>query len=132
MLDLRVGIDIFALCTPQVVMNASPYLTFGQVAANSAILEAFTGEDRVHIVDFGYGMGQQWPALIQALAARPGGPPHVRLTAIEPPKGDPHLEPALCLERSGLGLKVRSPPHCYTPPRALLSGNLLLCEPPEG
>lgn len=67
----------------EVVMNASPFLTFGQVAANSAILEAFAGESHVHIVDFGTGFGFQWPALLQALAARPGGPPFVRLTAIE-------------------------------------------------
>eukprot|EP00897_Mesotaenium_endlicherianum_P003963 jgi/Mesen1/3595/ME000020S03122 len=67
----------------QALLNASPYLTFGQVAANSAILEAVAGRDSVHIIDFGIACGLQWPALIQALAARPGGPPRVRLTGID-------------------------------------------------
>ncbi|CAI5520709.1 unnamed protein product [Closterium sp. Naga37s-1] len=70
----------------QVLVNATPFLTFGQVAANSAILEALADEPRVHIIDFGIGHALQWPALLQALGARPGGPPHVRVTGIEVPQ----------------------------------------------
>ncbi|GJP50809.1 hypothetical protein CLOM_g9971 [Closterium sp. NIES-68] len=70
----------------QVLVNATPFLTFGQVAANSAILEAVADEPRVHIIDFGIGHALQWPALLQALGARPGGPPHVRMTGIEVPQ----------------------------------------------
>ncbi|CAI7856383.1 unnamed protein product, partial [Closterium sp. NIES-53] len=69
-----------------VLVNATPFLTFGQVAANSAILEALADEPRVHIIDFGIGHALQWPALLQALGARPGGPPHVRVTGIEVPQ----------------------------------------------
>lgn len=87
-------------------MNSSPYLTFGQVAANSAILEALVGESHVHIIDFGIGHALQWPALLQALAARPGGPPHVRLTGIETPQGGPRKP--YCVYKAGARLTVRT------------------------
>ncbi|XWS26930.1 hypothetical protein CRYUN_Cryun26dG0072300 [Craigia yunnanensis] len=68
--------------------EACPYLKFAHFTANQAILEAFDGHDCVHVVDFNLMHGLQWPALIQALALRPGGPPVLRLTGIGPPSGD--------------------------------------------
>nr|UQE85520.1 GRAS transcription factor DELLA2 [Dioscorea oppositifolia] len=68
--------------------EASPYLKFAHFTANQAILEAFDGHDRVHVIDFSLMHGLQWPALIQALALRPGGPPSLRLTGIGPPSPD--------------------------------------------
>lgn len=65
--------------------EACPYLKFAHFTANQAILEAFEGQDCVHVVDFNLMHGLQWPALIQALALRPGGPPMLRLTGIGPP-----------------------------------------------
>ncbi|KAL5697344.1 DELLA protein gai1 [Ranunculus cassubicifolius] len=65
-----------------------PYLKFAHFTANQAILEAFEGRDHVHVIDFSMKQGIQWPALIQALALRPGGPPTFRLTAIGPPQAD--------------------------------------------
>lgn len=65
-----------------------PYLKFAHFTANQAILEAFSGAPRVHVIDFGLKQGMQWPALIQALALRPGGPPEFRLTGIGPPQPD--------------------------------------------
>ncbi|GLJ22620.1 hypothetical protein SUGI_0425580 [Cryptomeria japonica] len=62
-----------------------PYLKFAHFTANQAILEAFHGHKRVHVIDFSLKQGMQWPALIQALALRPGGPPALRLTGIGPP-----------------------------------------------
>ncbi|KAK7312908.1 hypothetical protein VNO77_37149 [Canavalia gladiata] len=62
-----------------------PYLKFGYMAANGAIAEACRNEDRIHIIDFQIGQGTQWMTLLQALAARPGGPPHVRITGIDDP-----------------------------------------------
>ncbi|KAF8410932.1 hypothetical protein HHK36_003469 [Tetracentron sinense] len=64
----------------QILYEICPYLKFGYMAANGAIAEAFKDEDRVHIIDFQIGQGIQWMTLIQALAARPNGPPHVRIT----------------------------------------------------
>lgn len=63
-----------------------PYLKFAHFTANQAILEAFATASRVHVIDFGLKQGMQWPALMQALALRPGGPPAFRLTGIGPPQ----------------------------------------------
>lgn len=68
--------------------EACPYLKFAHFTANQAILEAFNGHDCVHVIDFNLMQGLQWPALIQALALRPGGPPFLRLTGIGPPSSD--------------------------------------------
>ncbi|CAM0881889.1 unnamed protein product [Alopecurus aequalis] len=65
--------------------EACPYLKFAHFTANQAILEAFHGCDSVHVIDFSLMEGLQWPALIQALALRPGGPPFLRITGIGPP-----------------------------------------------
>ncbi|XP_018505947.2 DELLA protein GAI [Pyrus x bretschneideri] len=65
-----------------------PYLKFAHFTANQAILEAFATATRVHVIDFGLKQGMQWPALMQALALRPGGPPAFRLTGIGPPQRD--------------------------------------------
>ncbi|EXC20644.1 hypothetical protein L484_027201 [Morus notabilis] len=65
-----------------------PYLKFAHFTANQAILEAFATSNRVHVIDFGLKEGLQWPALIQALALRPGGPPAFRLTGIGPPQSN--------------------------------------------
>ncbi|XP_068334723.1 DELLA protein GAI-like [Pyrus communis] len=65
-----------------------PYLKFAHFTANQAILEAFATATRVHVIDFGLKQGMQWPALMQALALRPGGPPAFRLTGIGPPQPD--------------------------------------------
>nr|ADA84480.1 GRAS [Antirrhinum majus] len=65
-----------------------PYLKFAHFTANQAILEAFAGKTRVHVIDFSMKQGMQWPALLQALALRPGGPPSFRLTGVGPPSPD--------------------------------------------
>ncbi|KAE8703860.1 DELLA protein GAI [Hibiscus syriacus] len=65
-----------------------PYLKFAHFTANQAILEAFATSNKVHVIDFGLKQGMQWPALMQALALRPDGPPAFRLTGIGPPQPD--------------------------------------------
>lgn len=68
-----------------ILYEICPYLKFGYMAANGAIAEAVRTEDRIHIIDFQIAQGTQWITLLQALAARPGGPPHVRITGIDDP-----------------------------------------------
>ncbi|KAL1327349.1 hypothetical protein HN51_037409 [Arachis hypogaea] len=68
--------------------ESCPYLKFAHFTANQAILEAFASATRVHVIDFGLKQGMQWPALLQALTLRPGGPPTFRLTGIGPPQTD--------------------------------------------
>ncbi|KAK9155912.1 hypothetical protein Sjap_003392 [Stephania japonica] len=69
----------------QILYEVCPYLKFGYMAANGAIAEAFKNEDHVHIIDFQIAQGTQWMTLLQALSARPNGPPHVRITGIDDP-----------------------------------------------
>ncbi|CAF2103472.1 unnamed protein product [Brassica napus] len=68
--------------------ESCPYLKFAHFTANQAILEAVTTARRVHVIDLGLNQGMQWPALMQALAVRPGGPPSFRLTGVGPPQTD--------------------------------------------
>ncbi|XP_021754785.1 chitin-inducible gibberellin-responsive protein 1-like [Chenopodium quinoa] len=68
-----------------ILYEMCPYLKFGYMAANGAIAEACRNENRIHIVDFQIAQGTQWLTLLQALAARPGGAPYVRITGIDDP-----------------------------------------------
>ncbi|KAG4384479.1 hypothetical protein AAZX31_13G268200 [Glycine max] len=69
----------------QLLFEICPYLKFGYMAANGAIAQACRNEDHIHIIDFQIAQGTQWMTLLQALAARPGGAPHVRITGIDDP-----------------------------------------------
>ncbi|XP_052208180.1 scarecrow-like protein 21 [Diospyros lotus] len=60
-----------------------PYFKFGYMSANGAIAGAMKDEKRIHIIDFQIAQGTQWITLIQALAARPGGPPQIRITGVD-------------------------------------------------
>lgn len=66
----------------QILYQACPYIKFAHFTANQAIFEAFDSEDRVHVIDLDILQGYQWPAFLQALAARPGGPPTLRITGV--------------------------------------------------
>lgn len=68
-----------------ILYEVCPYLKFGYMAANGAIADACKDEDRIHIIDFQIGQATQWVTLLQALAARPQGPPTVRITGIDDP-----------------------------------------------
>lgn len=68
-----------------ILYHVCPYFKFGYMAANGAIAEAVRDEDRIHIIDFQIAQGKQWETLIQALAARPAGPPLIRITGIDDP-----------------------------------------------
>ncbi|MED6193405.1 Scarecrow-like protein 5 [Stylosanthes scabra] len=66
-----------------VLYEICPYFKFGYMSANGAIAEAMKEESRVHIIDFQISQGTQWVSLMQALARRPGGPPYIRITAVD-------------------------------------------------
>ncbi|OVA10283.1 Transcription factor GRAS [Macleaya cordata] len=63
-----------------------PFLKLSFVITNQAILEAMEGEKMVHIIDLNAAEPAQWIALLQALSARPEGPPHLRITGIHEQK----------------------------------------------
>ncbi|XWS33491.1 hypothetical protein CRYUN_Cryun22dG0087600 [Craigia yunnanensis] len=62
--------------------EVSPWTTFGHVACNGAIMEAFEGESKLHIIDISNTYCTQWPTLLEALATRTDETPHLRLTTI--------------------------------------------------
>nr|CAD1832418.1 unnamed protein product [Ananas comosus var. bracteatus] len=66
----------------------SPWSSFGHVAANGAILEAFLegGAQRLHILDLSSTFCTQWPTLLEALATRSADDtPHLTITTVVPP-----------------------------------------------
>ncbi|OAY58010.1 scarecrow-like protein 3 [Manihot esculenta] len=63
-----------------------PFLKVAFLLANQAIIEAMEGEKMVHIIDLNAAEPAQWLALLQALSARPEGPPHLRITGIHQQK----------------------------------------------
>ncbi|XP_021895683.1 scarecrow-like protein 23 [Carica papaya] len=66
----------------QIVYQACPYIKFAHFTSNQAIFEAFEAEERVHVIDLDILQGYQWPAFMQALAARPGGALFLRITGV--------------------------------------------------
>ncbi|KAF5961092.1 hypothetical protein HYC85_002301 [Camellia sinensis] len=62
--------------------EVSPWTTFGHVACNGAIMEAFEGEPKLHIIDISNTYCTQWPTLLEALATRTDETPHLRLTTV--------------------------------------------------
>ncbi|XP_048139792.1 GRAS family protein RAM1-like [Rhodamnia argentea] len=68
----------------QILYQACPYIKFAHFTANQAIFEAIEFEERVHVIDLDIHQGYQWPAFMQALAARPGGAPFLRITGVGP------------------------------------------------
>ncbi|KAI3669754.1 hypothetical protein L6452_41139 [Arctium lappa] len=66
--------------------QVSPWTTFGHVACNAAIMEAFAGEKKLHIVDVSTTFCTQWSTFMDAIATRTNQTqtqtPHLRLTAV--------------------------------------------------
>ncbi|KAF5738255.1 GRAS family transcription factor [Tripterygium wilfordii] len=60
----------------------SPWITFGHVASNGAIIESFEGETKLHIIDISNTCCTQWPTLLESLATRSDETPHLRLTTV--------------------------------------------------
>ncbi|KAK8970915.1 Protein SHORT-ROOT [Platanthera guangdongensis] len=62
--------------------EVSPWTTFGHVASNTAILEAFEGETNLHIIDISNTYCTQWPTLLESLATRSDETPRLKLSAV--------------------------------------------------
>ncbi|WP_299702326.1 histidinol-phosphate transaminase [uncultured Pontibacter sp.] len=68
-----------------VLVTATPLVTFGHRFANHSILTAIAGKTEVYLLDLGIGSGLQWFHLMELLAALPGEKPTLHLTAIDIP-----------------------------------------------
>lgn len=67
--------------------EVSPWTMFGHVACNGAIMEAFEGETKLHIIDISNTFCTQWPTLLEAIATRADETPHLRITTVAARKG---------------------------------------------
>ncbi|KAI3504556.1 hypothetical protein L1887_26122 [Cichorium endivia] len=72
----------------RLVYETCPHIQFSHFVANLSILEAFEGENYVHVVDLGLTLGlqhgYQWRALIESLATQTPTPRRLRITAVGP------------------------------------------------
>ncbi|PWA87363.1 transcription factor GRAS [Artemisia annua] len=72
----------------RLVYETCPHIKFGHFIANLTILEAFEGENYVHVVDLGMTLGlqqgHQWRELVQCLANQSRTPRRLRITAVGP------------------------------------------------
>ncbi|CAH9094274.1 unnamed protein product [Cuscuta europaea] len=76
-----------------------PFLKNSFFFANTMIYEVALESKSLHIIDFGILYGFQWPILIENLSQRPGGPPKLRITAIELPQ--PGFRPEEMVHKTG-------------------------------
>ncbi|KAI5321927.1 hypothetical protein L3X38_030999 [Prunus dulcis] len=83
----------------QVYVSACPFKKMFHFFANRTIMKQTEKATRLHIIDFGISYGLQWPCLIQSLSEKTGGPPNLRITAIELPQ--PGFRPAERIEETG-------------------------------
>ncbi|ESR58556.1 hypothetical protein CICLE_v10019083mg [Citrus x clementina] len=72
---------IFKISAYKSFSEISPILQFANFTCNQALLEAFEGCNRIHIIDFDIGYGGQWASLMQELVFRSEGPPSLKITA---------------------------------------------------
>ncbi|KAJ3687946.1 hypothetical protein LUZ61_017110 [Rhynchospora tenuis] len=86
-------------------VNLCPFLRLAFAASNQAIVEAMEGEKLVHVIDLGASDPTQWIELLQLLAARPEGPPHLRLTAVSESKEITN-QISLCLTKEAERLDI--------------------------
>ncbi|KAK7261490.1 hypothetical protein RIF29_27803 [Crotalaria pallida] len=70
----------------QMYDSACPFDRLEIIFALNAICSVAEEAEILHIIDFGINFGFKWPALIQRLSKRAGGPPKLRITGIEYPQ----------------------------------------------
>ncbi|XP_034222579.1 scarecrow-like protein 30 isoform X1 [Prunus dulcis] len=87
----------------EVFVTSSPFRTVSNFLANRTILKLAEKATRLHVIDFGISYGFQWPCFIHHLSKRPGGPPKLRITAIELPQ--PGFRPTEKVEETGRRLQ---------------------------
>ncbi|KAJ7538787.1 hypothetical protein O6H91_11G063000 [Diphasiastrum complanatum] len=87
------------LKTHQLRIEKSPFVSISHFFSNQTIANTCQGASRLHVIDYGILYGFQWPSLIQTLAARPGGPPRLRITGIDFPQ--PGIKPSERVDDTG-------------------------------
>ncbi|KAG1366876.1 Scarecrow-like protein 32 [Cocos nucifera] len=104
--DLSLHTHRFSAVDLASFVDLTPWHRFGYSAANAAIAEAVEGFPVVHIVDLSTTHCMQIPTLIDLLAARPEGPPILRLTVPSPMTTAAMPPPILGLSYDELGARL--------------------------
>ncbi|OIW19025.1 hypothetical protein TanjilG_10586 [Lupinus angustifolius] len=76
---------IFKIGAYKSFSEISPVLQFVNFTCNQALVEALERFDRIHIIDFDIGFGEQWSSFMQELALRNNGATSLKVTAIVSP-----------------------------------------------
>ncbi|CAI5999125.1 unnamed protein product [Closterium sp. NIES-64] len=63
--------------------TSTPYPAFGNMAITGMFLHAVSSASHVHLIDFGELLPFHLPTIMELFAARPGGPPHLRVTGLD-------------------------------------------------
>ncbi|KAK3442113.1 hypothetical protein EUGRSUZ_B02348 [Eucalyptus grandis] len=84
-------------------ISTCPFLKLSICFANYMILRIAEKATTLHIIDFGFAFGFQWPILIQRLSSRSEGPCKLRITGIELPQAG--FRPSEKLEETGRHLE---------------------------
>ncbi|KAK7272061.1 hypothetical protein RJT34_28435 [Clitoria ternatea] len=66
--------------------SVCPFEKLAITFTNNSIWNLAKEAETLHIIDFGVGYGFKWPALIDRISKREGGPPKLRITGIEMPQ----------------------------------------------
>ncbi|WP_116542303.1 histidinol-phosphate transaminase [Pontibacter virosus] len=90
-----------------VLVTATPLVTFGHRFANHSICAAIAGKASVYLLDLGIGSGLQWFHFMELLAALPGERPALHLTGIDIPDGR-NDNPAFKLQATGSRLSAHA------------------------
>ncbi|KAK7260155.1 hypothetical protein RIF29_25963 [Crotalaria pallida] len=83
---------IFKIGAYKSFSEISPVLQFANFTCNQALLEALERFDRIHIIDFDIGFGEQWSSFMQELALRNSGAPSFKITAVVSPSTCDNVE----------------------------------------
>ena len=90
-----------------VLVTATPLVTFGHRFANHSIRTAIAGKPSVYLLDLGIGSGLQWFHFMDLLANLPGKRPILHLTGIDLPDMS-HDDPAHKLRATGARLAAHA------------------------
>ncbi|KAJ3688205.1 hypothetical protein LUZ61_017369 [Rhynchospora tenuis] len=88
----------------QLFITVCPFPRNSLYYANQTILKLAGKAPKLHVIDFGVGLGFQWPSLIQALSNKNGKSTKLRITGIDFPK--PGFRPAELIEETGRRLEA--------------------------
>ena len=91
--------SIHMLKAYRLFVSACPFVRISNFFTTQMIMDLAEKSTRLHIIHFGIMYGFQWPALIQRLSERPGGPPVLRITGIDIPQ--PGFRPASMIKETG-------------------------------